>query len=46
MGDIADAIIGGEMCEWCGVWLEDDDDWPHLCPECEREKKKDEKGKK
>lgn len=22
MGEIADAMIGGEMCEGCGEWLE------------------------
>lgn len=25
MGEIADAMIGGEMCEGCGVWLESGD---------------------
>jgi len=43
MGEIADMIIEGDMCEWCGVWLEDDLPYPHLCPECERERKREEK---
>jgi len=25
MGEIADAMISGEMCEMCGVYLEDND---------------------
>ena len=25
MGEIADMMIGGEMCEMCGVFLEDND---------------------
>jgi len=37
MGDIADMIIDGDMCEWCGTWLDDGLDFPHLCPECKKE---------
>jgi rubrerythrin len=38
MGEYADMILDGEMCEWCGNIMDDDDDYPHLCPECLRER--------
>ncbi len=38
MGDVADMILDGTLCEWCGVVLEDGNDWPHLCGDCQLEK--------
>lgn len=38
MGEIADMMIGGEMCAWCGVYLEvDAPDVPVLCHDCHSE---------
>ena len=28
MGEVADMMLGGEMCESCGEWLFDDDGEP------------------
>lgn len=38
MGDIADMVIEGDLCEQCGMYLDDDEDYPHLCPGCEFDK--------
>lgn len=35
MGEIADAMINGEMCEWCGEWLGGDAGFPRLCAGCQ-----------
>jgi len=35
MGDISDMVIEGDLCEQCGTYLDDDEDYPHLCPACE-----------
>jgi hypothetical protein len=38
MGEIADMMIGGEMCAWCGVWLESQEmGFPVLCHDCHSE---------
>lgn len=39
MGDIADMILEGLLCEQCGEFLDDDKDYPHLCPACKEEEK-------
>ena len=36
MGDIADMVIDGELCEQCGEYLDDDYEYPHLCPGCKK----------
>lgn len=36
MGEIADAIIDGELCEVCGVYLGEGDGYPKKCKDCER----------
>ncbi len=40
MGEIADMMLDGTMCEQCGVWVDDGKDgpgYPQLCAECQRE---------
>ena len=34
MGEMADMIIDGGMCEWCGVVFREDYGYPVLCPDC------------
>ena len=39
MGEIADMMLDGTMCEGCGEWLNDGEDgqgWPGLCESCQR----------
>ena len=39
MGDIADMMLDGTLCEGCGVYLEGEGDgFPRYCPDCEQEK--------
>ena len=43
MGEIADSMLDGEMCEGCGEWMEDflegkeAPGHPRRCPSCEEE---------
>lgn len=43
MGEIADAMLNGEMCHQCGVWLEEFLEtgkplgYPALCEDCKKE---------
>lgn len=37
MGDIADAILDGDMCEVCGEWLDDGDGFVRRCDGCSEE---------
>lgn len=34
MGDVADMIIEGILCQSCGQVCHDDKDYPHDCEEC------------
>jgi len=34
MGEIADAMINGELCEQCGVYLGPGEGYPRLCDSC------------
>ena len=34
MGEIADAMINGEMCEWWGTMFEKEHGYPVLCDSC------------
>ena len=34
MGEIADMIIEGGMCEWCGVVFRENHNYPVLCWDC------------
>lgn len=53
MGEVADDVLAGLMCETCGVWMpdvfEEDSDLfenppghPRQCPDCIKEEKQDE----
>ncbi len=52
MGDIADLIIEGTLCECCGEWIGDAVGYPRKCPYCiseeinENKKKSKKKQKK
>lgn len=37
MGDIADMMIGGAMCQSCGEYLGEGDGYPTFCASCARE---------
>lgn len=42
MGEIADMMINGDMCEVCGVILGDGDGYPRRCQDCRRDMPSDE----
>lgn len=40
MGEIADMMLDGTMCQGCGVWLHDGQDgpgYPGYCRDCQRD---------
>lgn len=37
MGEIADMMINGDLCEGCGVDLGEGDGYPRKCADCNRE---------
>jgi hypothetical protein len=39
MGDIADAMLDGDLCQGCGVYMEGGNGYPQTCPSCQREAK-------
>jgi hypothetical protein len=44
MGEYADMVLDGLLCEWCGVCIESSlagEGFPQLCPECAKEGKQD-----
>lgn len=34
MGEIAEGMINGDLCEGCGVWMGEGDGYPRKCEEC------------
>lgn len=34
MGDIADDMISGVMCSWCGICFEEEHGYPVICRDC------------
>lgn len=43
MGEIADMMLDGTLCEWCGVLVDEGNlapGYPRLCAECASEAKK------
>ena len=43
MGEIADMMLDGTMCQWCGEWLhggEEGPGYPGLCASCAREERR------
>jgi len=45
MGDIADMMLDGTLCERCGEYIGTDNGYATLCPSCEEEEKESEKKK-
>lgn len=39
MGEIAEAMLEGELCETCGVYMGDGVGYPRQCSSCKRESK-------
>lgn len=37
MGEYADMMINGALCEWCGVFVGDEVGYPRKCPKCAAE---------
>jgi len=35
VGDIADTMLNGDMCEWCGVYIGEGNGYPRLCKKCQ-----------
>lgn len=46
MGEIADQILEGQMCQWCGEYLGDGDGYPTICAGCQAEEGVDAHGNK
>ncbi len=42
MGEIADAMLEGEMCQVCGVYFDEPFGYPCTCEGCETEEKETE----
>ena len=42
MGEIADMMLDGTLCEWCGEYIDDGGDagYPRLCGACAEDKKR------
>ena len=40
MGEIADMMLDGTLCEQCGEFIDDDGGFPRLCASCEAENAK------
>lgn len=41
MGEIAEMMLDGTLCEGCGVYLDGDaDGYPRCCPDCARERRR------
>jgi hypothetical protein len=34
MGDVADAMLDGDLCQCCGVYMEGGNGYPQTCPSC------------
>ena len=34
MGEIADDMISGASCSWCGIYFPQEHGFPVLCPDC------------
>lgn len=43
MGDVADAMLDGTLCEGCGVFMGDDVGYPRKCDDCARVERADER---
>jgi len=34
MGEIADSMVDGEMCSWCGIMFTEEHGYPVACDSC------------
>lgn len=41
MGDMADAVLSGEFCQWCGEYLGEGDGFAVICAACEADDKEE-----
>ena len=41
MGEIAEMMLEGILCQQCGVYLGEGDGFPQLCPSCQSENDED-----
>ncbi len=41
MGEIADWLIQGGGCEWCGEYIGEEEGYPRLCGGCAEDARKD-----
>lgn len=41
MGDVADMMLDGTLCEGCGVYMGDECGFPRLCSSCAKERRQD-----
>ena len=41
MGDIADAMLDGDLCQCCGVYMEGGNGYPQTCRACQRADKRE-----
>ena len=46
MGEIADLMLEGSMCQWCGECLDDAQGWPTVCAGCQAAEGVDQHGNK
>lgn len=48
MGEIADMMLNGDMCQWCGEFINGGDGpgYPGLCPACAEDARAEKKTKK
>lgn len=46
MGEIADMMLDGTLCEWCGAYLDEAVGHTRLCSGCQLQKRKINKAKK
>lgn len=40
MGEMADAMLDGTFCQYCGDFLDSDNGYPTSCASCEQEERK------
>lgn len=41
MGDVADMMLDGTLCEGCGVYLGEAVDYPRRCKQCQKDQRVD-----
>ena len=47
MGEIAEMILDGILCQVCGTYIDDEDEgFPRTCSDCQKEEKRSQKPRK